>query len=183
MNKVLFVTGHHGVGKTHLVNSLKSEFDIQHFDTGPIIRELFSRSDCSSIEKWTEVGEEQYGKDFTNQVLCEEMAIRGIDYSRSIVITGNRSLNGIKYNSTYFGVSSPNIIYLDASFALLKQNYEAREKISLSSIEFARILDKEIAQGLNQLKGYVLDNKDDCLYNYKHGNEDSAFSLVKKRFF
>ena len=78
------------------------------------------------------------------------------------------------------------IIYLDASYACLKKNYETREKKCISDDEFQERINGGNKMGLTILKEYVLRNlKNNCLYYYKNGNEDldyiNIFDEISKR--
>ncbi|MPN55265.1 hypothetical protein SDC9_202946 [bioreactor metagenome] len=92
------------------------------------------------------------------------------NYDKVIIITGNRSIEGIKYLVERFQIKQPSIIFLDAPFYSLKDNYEEREKKGLSNGEFGDLIEDENRQGLKNLKSYVLDNKDYCYYFYRENN-------------
>lgn len=180
---VYFIAGHHGIGKTYLLNKLSESFRLLHIDTGPLIRTIHQRETDNKINigEWVNIGEEQYGLDFTNNVICKEIedSIRSAN-DCPIFITGNRSLNGIKYIAKYFGLTDKmKIIYLDASFELLKNNYETREKNNLTNEEFQLLLDKEIKTGINDIRNYTIDNLDTCIYHYKEINDETVYYLLK----
>ena len=182
MNNIHFIAGHHGVGKTFLVNELKKEIDLTHFDTGPMIRSLYAKSNTdSSFKNWILSGEEKYGVDFTNQILCQEMEQNLKNSSSNIVISGNRSLEGIMYISKHFSISLPSIIYLESPFVLLKTNYETRECIKLSDLEFEKKLLEEIKAGLYNIRDYVFEHQDTCLFAHRINNDDKTIDIVKRK--
>lgn len=58
----------------HTTNEIKEGMDILHFDLGPIIRRLHQESDPTiPLKDWIINGEQKYGSDFSNMVLCEEL--------------------------------------------------------------------------------------------------------------
>ena len=182
MNNMHFIAGHHGVGKTFLVNELKKEIKLTHFDTGPMIRALYAKSNTDvSFQNWIVASEEKHGKDFTNKLLCQEMEKNLKNNTSNIIITGNRSLEGIMYISKYFFITLPSIIYLESPFALLKTNYEAREKIKLTDLEFEKKFLEEIKAGLYNIRDYVIQNQDTCLFVHKLNNDDRTIDIVKRK--
>ena len=182
MNNMYFIAGHHGVGKTFLVNELKKEIDLTHFDTGPMIRALYAKSNTDvSFKSWILAGEEKYGLDFTNQIICQEMKHNLKNDTPNIVITGNRSLEGIMYISKYFFITLPSIIYLESPFDLLKTNYEARERIKLTDLEFEKKFLEEIKSGLYNIRDYVIEHQDTCLFVHKLNNDDKTVDIVKRK--
>lgn len=183
MRNIYFIAGHHGVGKTYLVNELKEEIDLIHFDTGPMIRMMYENSNSKiSFKNWILVGEKKYGIDFTNKILCKKIEETLNEQNKSnIIITGNRSLEGILYLSKYFLVAFPSIIYLEAPFSLLKANYEARERKTLSDLEFENKLLEEDKSGLYNIKAYVFEHPDTCLFADKINNDDKTIRQVKRK--
>lgn len=134
-----------------------------------------------SIGEWVKNGEKTQGLDFTNKILCEEMAesIKNVN-DCPIFITGNRSLSGIEYISNYFGfVGKFKIIYLDANFNLLKENYESREMKSLTDEEFQQLLNKEVDSGINEIRDYTIKNLESCIYHYKTENDEKIYDSLK----
>ena len=99
----------------------------------------------------------------------------------NIVITGNRSLEGIMYISKYFFITLPSIIYLESPFDLLKTNYEARERIKLTDLEFEKKFLEEIKSGLYNIRDYVIEHQDTCLFVHKLNNDDKTVDIVKRK--
>jgi len=181
---VYFIVGHHGIGKTFLIEQLSERFNLTHIDTGPLIRRVHKDQTNGrniDIGEWVKLGESKYGKDFTNMIICKSIESTINNSENSLIfITGNRSLAGINYISRYFSFSSkPKIIYIDAPFRLLKENYVKREKKSLTNEEFKKILDKEVDSGLNDIRNYVLSNLDTCIYYYKEENDIYLYDTLK----
>ena len=185
LENVYFIVGPHGVGKTYFINEVRKERELLHLDTGPIIRDVHSRSKSSlPFGEWMKYGETCFGKDFSNIVLLkrmEQLLLENNYNGQDLFITGNRTIAGINYMIEHLNISNPVIIYLDSSFENLKNNYETREQLSLSDKQFAEVINEEKKRGLADLKKYVLDNPDKCLYVYRENNEDViSDELIKK---
>ncbi len=177
MKDVFFLVGPHGVGKTYIVNRIKKDYNIEHIDLGPLIREahkIFSPS--TSLSEWIEEGEEKYGENFTDIILCKqiERLLKGQDRDITI-ITGSRSLKGIKFIANRFSIKKPKIIYITAPFEQLKENYEEREKINLTDEQFKIILQEEKDMGLEQLEQYAIKY---CLH-LQNDNTDSFVETME----
>lgn len=158
MENVFFIVGPHGAGKTYIVNKIREATQIVHIDLGPLLREAHQVFEPNiSFAKWIEEGEAKYGKNFTDIILCKqiERLTKGKE-SKKTIITGSRSLNGLQYISTKFKIEEPKVIYIDAPFEQLKQNYEKREKGSLTNAEFEALLQKDRNIGLDTLKEYAI---------------------------
>lgn len=154
MKNVFFIVGPHGVGKTYIVNKIKEVSDVEHLDLGPLIREAHKKfSPDTTLGEWIKDGEEKYGKNFTDIILCKqiERLTRESD-KETTLITGSRSLNGIKYIVDRFSIQEPKILYIYAPFAQLKSNYERRENIKLKDEQFEKILQDEKNMGLAELE-------------------------------
>lgn len=156
MKNVFFIAGPHGSGKTYTVNQIKENMNLLHIDLGPLIREAHKKfSPDSSLDEWIKDGEKKYGKNFTNIILCKQIdRITKNSKQDLTVITGSRSLKGIKYIVDYFSINDPNIIYISAPFSQLKENYEKREGKILTQEKFEEILQDERKMGLNQIEEY-----------------------------
>lgn len=175
MENVYFIVGPHGVGKTYLVNEIKKiNEDIIHIDTGPLIREIHASSkSILSLKDWVVQGSKLFGNNFTDMMLAERIKYVVKDHHDSfIIITGNRSIEGIRYLVERFQINCPSIIFLDAPFHRLKDNYEERERKGLNNVEFGSLIEDENRQGLQTLKNYVFDNMEYCYYFYREKNND-----------
>lgn len=188
MKKVYFLTGHHGVGKTYLVNQLTKEIELYHFDTGPTIRTIYqSLALPYSLGEWIRRGEIEKGENFTDDILLNELKklLIGIDNNKKIIITGNRNLEGLMYLAEGIYKPNPNIIFLDAAKEILKQNYFSREKEILNNknfdLLFDQLLEDEINSGLYDIKNYTINHPEDCLYIYKQSNNDNTYQKILKK--
>lgn len=176
MKNVFFLVGPHGVGKTYTINKIKEKINVKHIDLGPLIREAHSVfSPNTTLGEWIKEGEEKYGKNFTDIVLCKQIErLTREDDLDITVITGSRSLNGIKFIIDKFSIENPQIIYISAPFTQLKTNYERRERISLTDEQFVKILQEEKDMGLEQLEQYAINY---CTY-LQNDNTDSFIRTI-----
>lgn len=121
-DNIYFVVGHRGVGKTFLLNRLSENLELIHIDTGPLMREAHIKdtNNETDIENWVKCGEDQFGANFTNYILCKEIDEKISETDDCpIFITGNRSLKGIEYIANHLEIADQiKIIYLDGSFDL-----------------------------------------------------------------
>ena len=119
-------------------------------------------------------------------IIVEEMQrqLAEDENSNSLLITGNRSLNGIKYLSREIGIKRPSIIFIDSIYAQLKENYENREGQILTDKEFIARLEAEKKMGLTELKEYVKANPDHCsvLYNLHNADLTESMQSIMQRF-
>jgi adenylate kinase family enzyme len=172
----IYLVGPHGVGKSCFTGQLSKKFNILHIDTGPIIRSYHREANTSlSLGEWVQEKENSYGINFTNNLLLKHIQKMLKDTTEDIVIiTGNRSLNGILYlNNDVAPNTKPCILYLDANKDLLKNNWQIRENRIVSNEEFDQILLDEIRQGLDDIKKYVKNNPESCIYLEKKDNENT----------
>ena len=182
--KSIFLVGHRGSGKTYLANKLKEEYEVLHIDTGPLIRknhkENFPEYDFVT---WLELGEKKYGENFSNIVVCKEIEnILKNSYVKNdlLIITGNRSMQGIKYIIKEFGIQEFKVIFLDAPFECLKQNYVKRENLNLSDDEFKAIINVEKNMGISEVKEYAKNNNNNSIYIYRENNASISIDEYKK---
>jgi hypothetical protein len=133
--------------------------------------------------KWI-VDNENMDKNFTDKLLCQEIRKQRSDVrDKGFILTGSRSLNGLKYIASNVPIESYGIVYIDAPFNLLKENYEAREKLSLPDDDFNKILIAERKMGLKTIKEYAKVQPDNCYYFYKLANHDLPATLLGKTIF
>lgn len=182
--KSIFLVGHRGSGKTYLANKLKEEYELLHIDTGPLIRknhrEKFSEYDFVT---WLKHGEKKYGENFSNIVVCKEIEnILKNSHIKSdlLIITGNRSMQGIEYIIKEFGIHEFKVIFLDAPFECLKRNYVKRENLNLSDDEFQAIIDVEKNMGISGVKEYTKNNNNNSIYIYRENNASISIDEYKK---
>ncbi|MGL4759469.1 MAG: hypothetical protein ACRCXZ_09095 [Patescibacteria group bacterium] len=165
-----FFSGYHGSGKSFAANILKSQ-GYEIFDSGPIIRSLHSEAaTIQNFGEWVGTGESKYGKNFTNQVIANEICNRILthplrSYYNSIVI-GFRSFEGVEYIQSKILELMPDadfrIVYFDCSENTLYKRWTKREKINIPLEEFLLLLQKETLSGLPCIKeraDIIISNK------------------------
>jgi len=175
-----FIAGHHGVGKTYLVNTLKQRLNgsVLHLECGPAIRSSYKQSGSPlSYREWeTEnllehcpIIFEQFKKQLDNDT-----------DSKKLFISGSRAPVHINYFAKQLEINKPSIIFLDSVHDLQKRNYENREKKQLTDNEFLELINRDKYMGLDDIKTYATENPDHCsvLYNYENDIE----YLVKEVF-
>lgn len=183
---VYFVVGPSGVGKTSFSEIVNRQYGIPVYDTGPILRNIYKNLELKiSFPEWINLNESKHGDNFAISIICDNVKKLLNPREESIVI-GNRCIEGINYFIDYFGLEEYKIIYLDASYDCLKNNYETREKKHISDDEFQDRIDGGNKMGLLILKEYVVKNLENkCLYYYKNKNEDlnymNIFDEISKR--
>ena len=183
---VYFVVGPSGVGKTIFSKMVNKKYEIPVYDTGPILRNIYTNLKLKiSFQEWINLNESIYGDNFAISMICDNIK-KLLKSKKETIVIGNRCIEGINYFINYFNLNDYKIIYLDASYACLKKNYETREKKCISDDEFQERINGGNKMGLTILKEYVLRNlKNNCLYYYKNGNEDidyiNIFDEISKR--
>lgn len=170
---VYFVVGPSGVGKTCFSKTINEQYGIPVYDTGPILRNIYSKLKIEeSFSEWISKNEKKYGDNFAISIICEDIKEK-IDPKSVAIIIGNRCIEGITYIINYFNLTDYRIIYLDASFDCLKTNYETREKKILTDEEFQDRIDGGNKMGLLSLKQFILENlNNNSYYYFKKTNKD-----------
>ena len=170
---VYFVVGPSGVGKTCFSKTINEQYGIPVYDTGPILRNIYSKLKIEeSFSEWVSKNEKKYGDNFAISLICEDIKEQ-INPKALTIIIGNRCIEGITYIINCFNLTDYRIIYLDASFDCLKTNYETREKKRLTDEEFQDRIDGGNKMGLLFLKKIILENSNNnCYYYFKKENED-----------
>lgn len=182
----IFLVGPHGVGKTYTASKLlQYSNDILHIDLGPIIRSAHKRENPNvSLGEWISEGEEKYGKNYSDMVLCREIEKTIAASSRDkVLITGSRSVAGMEYIVKHFAIENPTLIYLDGPQSLLQRNYENREKLNLSKEEFKEILEKERAMGLPGFKHYIATHSVNTHFIINKDNSEASIDKIKEIMF
>lgn len=170
--RILFLTGPHAVGKSYFMQQLAENNHFFQFDTGPEMRKMHKASlSNKSIGKWVDDLESKYGPLVTCDMLCKvlESKERNTD---NVIITGFRQIEGIEYMIDYFQPEIYEILYIDGTFDLLKNNFVSREKVNISDTDFKKYLSEEENWGLKKLKTFVLNNEEHCRYIKKQHNDD-----------
>ncbi len=181
---IYFVVGPSGVGKTSFSSLIKEKRNIEYFDTGPILRNIYVKSNNKiSFGEWIRLGEMQYGQNYAISLICNE--IKDIYKSdNDIIIIGNRCIDGINYMIDSLNICDYIIIYFDASFDCLKSNYENRENVKINDNEFDVIIKGGNKMGLLELKRYVLESSKHYYY-FKNDNNDlnylNIFDNISKK--
>ena len=176
--KILFLTGPHAVGKSYFMNQLATKNNFFQFDTGPEMRRMHKASlSAKSIGEWVDELEKAYGSLITCDMLCKVLESRKRN-TDNIIITGFRQIEGIEYMINYFQPNNYEILYIDGTFQLLKNNFISRENKNISDEEFSSYLQAEEDWGLKTLKEYVLNNQLNCRYVLKQNNSDEIANYI-----
>lgn len=181
--KLLFIVGPHASGKTYSTNQYlnnNKDGNIVSIDTGPIMRKLHKESDPNiHISEWVNKLEEQYGKNVTSSLIAGEInkiIVQG-NYDNAILI-GYRTIDSISYLIQALDIQDFHILYVDASYELLYNNYLKREKKEISFSDFEIYLNEELKSGLIKLKDLAMNHADYFEYFYKTSNEDSFENVI-----
>lgn len=173
---VYFICGHRGCGKSYVSKQISQIANCNIFDTGPIIRQLYAKnSNGLSFSEWIQHGEEVYGKDFTNEIICNNM---NIDANELNIIIGNRTLEGIKYIIDYFEIKDYKICFIDGDFELFRNNYNSRENLNFSSTKFNEVMELENIMGIVEIEKFVKVNPDNGMYFYKKQNDNTILNSI-----
>ena len=167
---VYFICGHRGCGKSFVAKQIKQSTDCNVFDTGPIIRNVHKKYASElSFGDWLTLGEVEYGNDFTNKVICENM---NIDNDKINIVIGNRALDGIRYIINYFAIEDYKICFIDGDIELFRNNYNTRENLKFNISEFNKIMQLENMMGIGIIGEFVKNNPDSGMYFYKKNNDN-----------
>lgn len=183
--KIIFLAGPHGSGKTYTANYLTNTCsNFLHLDIGPIVRTVHrDESPQTDLNDWFAYRKEKHGKSFLQKIVCPYIQ-QNYTWNKNtrFIITGCRSVSIINQINDFFHNSPPQIIYIDSPFSLLKENYENREKQSLSDIDFTAVLDSDIPLGINKLKQFCIDNHDNdtIFYIFNEKNNNKAINQIKE---
>ncbi len=176
--KTLFLVGPHASGKTYSTKEAIKRMGLQNttmIDTGPIMRKLHKESaPTKTINVWVEDLEKKYGKGITSKLICDEIKriMDSVDSENCIIVIGFRSIEGLMYTIETLNITDYNILYVDASFELLYQNYSSREGNKKTREEFAVYLQEELNSGLGVLRDMALNNNGMIDYYYRDSNDD-----------
>lgn len=173
---VYFISGHRGCGKSFVAKQIKQATNCNVFDTGPIVRAAHKHYASElSFAYWLELGEAEYGKDFTNQIICNNI---NIDKNKINIIIGNRTLTGIKYITDHFGIENYKVCFIDGDIELFRKNYNSRESLNFNFEEFNQIMQLENMMGIGEIENFVKKNPEKGLYFYKKQNDSSIFDGI-----
>ena len=173
---VYFISGHRGCGKSFVARKIKEKVNCNVFDTGPIIRRVHKKyAGELSFGDWLTLGEVEYGNDFTNKIICENM---NIDNNQINIVIGNRTLDGIRYIINYFGIEDYKICFIDGDIELFRNNYNTRESLNFNPYEFNQVMQLENLMGIGVIKQFVKENPEEGLYFYKKQNDSSVLDGI-----
>ncbi len=157
---MIFITGPHGVGKTHTCRLL-TRHGYYCVDLGPIIRKLHTESAPKlTLSEWIRRGEHAHGRHFTNNLLAqhliERLTRRAVKTNYcDIILSGSRSVSGINYIARRlraFTVYPAKIIYITAPLSRLRFRYCRREGIHISMSKFKKLLAVDRAMGIEEIR-------------------------------
>lgn len=172
--RILFLAGPHAVGKSYFMNEIARKNNFFQFDTGPQMRKMHKNyAPNISIGEWVDSLEQQYGPLITCDMLCKVFESE-YDGNENVIITGFRQIEGIEYMIDYFKPEKFQILYIDGTYDLLKNNYIFREKKEITDNEFKKYLSDEEEWGLKKLRDYVINNPENCKYVMKSCNLDKV---------
>lgn len=156
---MIFLTGPHGSGKTESAKFLTG-LGFASIDLGPMLRSIHrQKGSALSFGEWIGRGEELFGKDFTDSLLAQELKnLRMVvEVSRylDIVVVGSRSRKGFEYLAS--AVPQVNgygnrLVFIDGSFEALYYRYGLRQQRSISTADFQKLLDADVALGIESLR-------------------------------
>jgi len=105
---MIFIVGAHATGKTYLANII-CQFNFVKIDLGPVLRGIHKKSGSTkSFIEWIHDGEIKFGKNFTDDLLANEITniikissnnTRPIDF----IVIGSRSVAGLRYILEHIG--------------------------------------------------------------------------------
>lgn len=156
---MIFLVGAHATGKTCLADII-CQFNFVKIDLGPILRTFHKKSGSKkSFAKWTNDGELEFGNNFTDDLLVNEIKniIKNSNNNKPIdfIITGSRSVTGLKYileHIGHFDNKDNKVIFLEAPFTIMYERYKKREGLNITIEQFEKILDNDRKMGLEDLR-------------------------------
>lgn len=155
---MLFITGPHGVGKTHFAKVLQQD-GFPSIDLGPTLRMVWNRtSPHITFEEFIRRGEE-IGNTFLDQLLVKEIITRlnlkEPGSYKDLLVVGSRSISGIQYLKSNFpelrSIRSV-VVYIDAEEEILYRRYCRRENRQVEVEEFRQLLDEDREMGLEEIR-------------------------------
>lgn len=174
---IYYFCGHRGCGKNFLVNQIIKEVPIEIIDTGPIIREVYSKynKDNYTFKEWMEFNEKKYGENFSNMLITKMVNIKE---EKDYIVIGYRSIEGIKYFNKAFNIKDFKVYFIDGDYELFRKNYNKRENRNITQKEYNGIIELENSMGIEKLKEFVLNNESNGKYYYKEKNDDIIYEDI-----
>lgn len=175
---MIFVTGYHASGKSFLARKLASDFNLFHVETSAIVRAAHAiDAPERSLGDWARDMEHRFGEEFFDDMIVDAAAqeyvcelASGRQYN-DIIITGNRSLRGIRYAASGLSEKIPflkpeaHILYIDADESVAYERFKSRNRhegdATMSLEDYREITLDEDQRGLNEIR----DSADYCITN------------------
>lgn len=174
---MIFVAGYHATGKSHLARMLSERFGTIHIETSAIVRGYKERVDpLTPMGVWARGMETEYGATFfddlivTETVQTYEEACRQGHRPQDIIVTGNRSLDGIRYTGSHINSilnlsRQPFIVAITVEESVMLERFRERNRRpgdSTIDIEgFRRLLKEEEDAGIRNIYNeadFIIDN-------------------------
>lgn len=182
---MIFLVGCHATGKSEIAKILKEEFNFLHIETSEIVKNYKKSSHPGpSMNEWVNYINCTFGDNYIDQIIVDSIETKiNLDFENSfseeILITGNRSLSGVKYISnnlktTYSEITSNNIVievFSDEEilFNRFKQRDREEGDCNISYDEFLKIIknEKESINNLSKIANYKIENNFSNLYSLR----------------
>ena len=164
---MLFLTGYHASGKSHLAHHLEAHDGFLHIETSAIVREIHeAHAADTSLGAWAESMEAAHGDRYFDDQIVAAIIKRfsQVDPVRS-VITGNRSFEGIDHTRMrlaqelgaragqaliVFVATSPEVMY---ERFVERNRYEGDASISYG--EYVKMMDDEKSRGIEEIRQHA----------------------------
>lgn len=187
---MIFIGGYHASGKSFLAGILEDEFAFLHIETSAVVRNMWeSAGTDENLQDWAARMEGVYGSDYFDIAIARNIKIRhesAVHSGREIqdvVVTGNRSLEGVQYLAEYFegtpiGEKPKTIIAVKTHFDNLFLRFRDRNRregdATISMEDFRTLTLSETRRGLED----ILAVADHTLYN-DYGRDEFVNTSVK----
>lgn len=174
---MIFITGYHASGKSHLASMLRDQYGCLHVESSSVVRGMHSMfAPDEDLTEWSTGMEARYGINFFDEAIARavfddyEAALREGVNVQDVVITGNRSLEGVRYLMDRFRPGILNerpatIIAVRVSFDTLLRRYRERNRRDgdsmISEEAFRELTNSEHRRGLED----IIANADHILIN------------------
>ena len=162
---MLFVVGYHASGKSHFARILEQQYNAMHIETSVVVKE-FKLQDApdASLGEWARMKEAEFGSTFFDEIIVMNVRKRYLQAleegndPKEIIITGNRSLNGIKYAAEQLADlhSRPTKIFaVDVDEDVRLQRFRERNRregdATMSSEGFQKLIREEQDTGIDEI--------------------------------
>lgn len=179
----LFITGYHASGKSHLAKQFVEHQQYLHIETSAVVREAYALSGTHlSIGEWAQEMEIHHGEHFFDDLITDYTfnALSMANECTDVVITGNRSLDGIIYtsirlskNSTVGDTRNSSILFIETPIDVAYERFKKRNRYQgddvISLQDYLRMTKDENDRGLKEIREVadiilVNDKSVDVLY-------------------